>query len=396
VAALAVAVVAAWLVLGSEAPGGGSRPAGPVSPSGAGLAAGIQASLDARARALLAGDERGWLAGLDSGRRLRAGQRRLYRNLRNLSVADYSFRLRDVERSGGRVRATVAVGYCFGDPRCDAAESEAMVVFQRRGDRMLMLDYTPVGQIRPWEVSRLEVSVGRRVIVAAQPGHADLADTVRARADRVARHADRFGPLDGTRFRHLIFVGSPEADSVDWYGKGLRDVDTAASYRLTPRGDYRILAVEHVVRGDRAGGLSLSLLGWHLALGAASIGASEPHLSARQLGVGIAEYVAAGFSGSGGGPPARPLRAVLKTWDGDLERFYPGGRGDPAAWQVVSRVVVDRLIDRYTTARFIAFYDALARHDVDLEKVAPERLGAPLAQVEADLVGHLRGLASAG
>lgn len=91
-AAVAFVAVFAWLILGSsEVPRGVSRSA--AGPNEA-VEIEIRRLLDARARALVARDEKGWLAGLDSGERLLAGQRGSYRNLRDMAVARYTYKLR--------------------------------------------------------------------------------------------------------------------------------------------------------------------------------------------------------------------------------------------------------------------------------------------------------------
>ncbi|HEX2419932.1 MAG TPA: hypothetical protein VHJ83_17700, partial [Micromonosporaceae bacterium] len=232
--------------------------------------------LDARARALLTGNEFGWMVGLETDQQLFAQQRRIYRNLRRMKTVHYAYQVRQVAQDRLGLRVTVAVEYCFGNPGCIPPESEAVVRFRRTGDRVVMTGYTPFGEVRPWEVSELAVSVGR-VIIAAQPRYRRLIDRLRIRVDRAAARAERFAPRI-VMSQPVIFIGRPGKDSTRWYGDGLEDVDDGLSYSLGGQDSGRILTVDHMFRGDRARELSLHQFQWHLGLGAASLDANVEDL----------------------------------------------------------------------------------------------------------------------
>lgn len=351
--------------------------------------------LDARARALLAGDQDGWLVGLDDDRELTTGQREIFGNLRRMKTVHYVYRvLRVVEETSG-LRATVAVEYCFANPGCDPPESEAVVRFRRIRDGVVMTGYTPFSEVRPWEVGRLAVSVGRRVILAAQPRYRSSLGRLRARADRAAARAARFGPR-GTLSRPVIFVGKPGKDSTEWYGQGLGDVDDGMSYLPSGAAEVPIRTVDHLFRGDRMRRLTPYLFHWHLGLGAASLGINVEDLWARQFATGVAYHLAYGVVVGGADPAGWQLgsdpKRVLAAWDGKLENFHPNSGDDSEAWDTAAWVAVYRLINRYGKSDFIAFYNAVAREGVAVEAATRQHLGKSVNQVQRDLVRYLRSL----
>jgi len=356
----------------------------------------VREFLDARAGALLAGDEDGWLVGLDADQELVVGQRRIFGNLRRMRTVHYAYRALRVAEENSGLRATVTVEYCFGNPGCDPPSSEAVVRFRRVRDAVVMTSYTPFGKVRPWEVSRLVVSVGRRVILAAQPRYRGLLGRLRVRADRAAVRAARFGPRDITLSRPVIFIGKPGKDSTEWYGQGLEDVDEAVSYFLGGQAGQRIRTVDHMLRGDQMGKWPHLLLQWHLGLGAASLDTNVDDLWASQFATGIANYL--GFSiVVGGADPAgwdlgSDLKTVLAAWNGDLESFHSAS-GDDSAWDAAAWAAVYRLIHKYGKSDFIAFYNAVARQGVAVGVATRQHLGKPVSQVQRDLVRYLRSLA---
>lgn len=356
----------------------------------------VRTFLDARARALLAGNEHGWLVGLDADRELLAGQRQIFGNLRRMKTVHYAYRvLRVVEETSG-LRATVAVEYCFANPGCDPPESEAVVRFRSVRDGVVMTGYTPFSEVRPWEVGRLAVSVGRRVILAAQPRYRGALGRLRVRADRAAARAARFGPRDITLSRPVIFIGRPGKDSTEWYGQGLEDVDDGMSYLPSGAVDEPIRTVDHLFRGDRMRKLSPYLFQWHLGLGAASLDINVEDLWARQFATGIAYHLAYGVVVGGSDPAGwqlgSDLKRVLAAWNGKLESFHPDGGDDSDAWDTAAWAAVYRLIHKYGRSDFIDFYNAVARDGVAVEAATREHLGKSVSRVQRDLVRYLRSL----
>ena len=351
--------------------------------------------LDTRARALLDGNQYGWLAGIELDKQLLAEQRRIYRNLRRMRTVHYAYRVLRIAHDTSELRVTVAVEYCFVNAGCYPPESEAVLRFRRAGGSVIMTGYTPFGEVRPWEVSELAVSVGRRVIVAAQPRYRRSIDRLRIWADRAAARAERFSPRDITLSRPVIFIGRPGNDSTMWYGMGLEDVDDGLSYVLSGSAGERTRAVDHMFRGDRMRKLSPHLFQWHVGLGAAELDINVEDLLAGQFATGIAYHLAYGVLPGGSDPEgwslADDLKSVLAAWNGELESFYPTG-GDDSAWDVAAWALVYRLIHKYGKSDFIAFYEAVARKGVPLEAAVPRHLGKPLKVVQRDLIRYLRSL----
>ncbi|MGH3646548.1 MAG: hypothetical protein ACRDTM_05165 [Micromonosporaceae bacterium] len=350
----------------------------------------VKRAVDARAKALLAGDEKGWLAPLDSGnKKLVADQRRIFQTLREMEISRYAYH---VGLSSGKnlTSAVLKISYCFGNDKCQLMpESEAVISVREDKRGLAITKYTPRGAVRPWEVSELEVEVGRRVIVAAQPKYAHKLGTYRKLADRAAVHADRFAPVD-TAGKYVIVVGSSGDNADQWYEEGIGEVKRGLSYDLWTAGEAEIGAVDIVIRGDKLKGDELRfVLDWHLGNAAAATGMVENEYW--WLVTGISIYMGEGREDPGLFVVADDLRTYLKTWDGHLDRFYPSGNQSDA-WSTAAWATVYRLIDKYGEKRFAAFHNAVARERVDYEDAAEKHLGRSLDKVQTDVVNYLRSL----
>ena len=168
--------------------------------------AALQAVLERQAVAVLGhGGERRFLSAVDPRAvRFRAAQRRVFRNLRRLPLAHWSYRVADV-RGGGpsggeasasgprRAEATVRLRYRLrGQDRAAVAVTERYAVVRRSG-RWYLSGELRGGEPQLWEQGTLAVVRGRRSLVLGTVSGAAgaRAGEERARLRALARAADR-------------------------------------------------------------------------------------------------------------------------------------------------------------------------------------------------------------
>lgn len=202
----------------------GRRPATPYD--------GAVATLQAQSAALLRGDERGFLAAVDSG--LRTRYRDMFRSLRALGVTRFDYLAGDASPVPGDpagVSFRVDLRYCFGAHMCPEQSADAWaepphiaqtLTFRRAAGRYV-IGKVATGpspdprQPTPWESGRLVVAEGRRVTLLAAPGQAGYLARVLPAAEAAAGVADRFAALYGTpQRRYRIYLAGEQQWKV-WY-----------------------------------------------------------------------------------------------------------------------------------------------------------------------------------
>jgi hypothetical protein len=242
VAALAVGagvvyVNRAPLSLNERAAAAGPEPTAartPVTPSEAATAA-----LEAQATALLAGDEKSWLAAVDPGQgKLRSRYRTMFRSLRGLGVSHFvhhtSADPADAKR--GTVDVTTEIEYCFTTDKCPEEKQNASdgpptitqsLTFKKVGNRYLISKLTAKKsrgrqQPTPWESGELAFLPGKRVTVVGNPRERKYFKRVLVAAEKAAVVNDRFaGLVANPQRRYRVYVAGAKQWET-WYG-GITD-----------------------------------------------------------------------------------------------------------------------------------------------------------------------------
>jgi hypothetical protein len=160
--------------------------------------AGVEATLAARGRALLAGDEAGFVSSVDAA--LQTDMARRFASLRAMRVAVYREAVGGAadRAADGSWTLPVTVTYCFGAPDC---EPLSLPVGTRwappppAGGALRLVAFGTAGANalgpRPWEASTLRAAAGPRVIVATTPAYAARLPALLAAAERAAAVTDR-------------------------------------------------------------------------------------------------------------------------------------------------------------------------------------------------------------
>ncbi len=258
-------------------------------------------TLAGQAKALMAGDEKGWLAPVDA--KLKARYRTLYRNLRGLEVSHAEFHVTDwtkSDRSG-----TAYLAYCLGrvacpawDPRLTEGAPKAgfRLTFETRGDSYVITGAGAPGtanylQPAPWENRTLWFARGKRVIVAGPAGQKKHLRRVLAIAEKSAAVVDRYAGYAGVRpSRYRIYLADEKAWK-NWYGGKTKKWVIGYELPLNATGGDVVLRSSRVIGSTRQLTLTIQHELTHVAT---LTGTSNPNAGAdRWLVEGIAEYVGA-------------------------------------------------------------------------------------------------------
>ena len=151
---------------------------------------GIQRTLDARAAAVLDHDENAYLAAVDpAAGALRADELRQFRNLADVPIGTWEYRLGDVKRQGTRAVADAQLRYRIaGYDTAPVSASRTLEFGQRDGRWYVTADRAAEGSAQQlWQQGDVHVVRGQRSLVLA-------VDKDSARLRAIAAAADRAVP----------------------------------------------------------------------------------------------------------------------------------------------------------------------------------------------------------
>ena len=190
-------------------------------------------ALDRQADALLRGDEKAWLAGVDPARtKLRTRYRSMFRSLRSLGVTHFDYRtsVHADDKKPTTVSVDAQIDYCLADMVCPDGESPSVtqtLTIKPVAGRYVI---TSLGtrkndekqQPAPWEDGNLVFRKGKRVTLIALPGQRRHFGEVLPLAEKAATVNDRFAALVGNpQRRYRIYLAGPKQWKT-WYG-GITD-----------------------------------------------------------------------------------------------------------------------------------------------------------------------------
>ncbi|MEU4419450.1 hypothetical protein AB0F81_02420 [Actinoplanes sp. NPDC024001] len=199
--------------------------------------------LQAQAAALEKGDEKGWLAPVDTAQpKLIAKYRTIFRNLRGLDVGHVEYHADPQEDS---TVVLASLGYCFKGAVCPEWRSgdghgppklEQEVTFALRDGRYVLTGMTPAKRDRnlkspPWESQTLHFARGARVVVAGPSSQRKHLKRILKVAEKAAAVTDRFAGQIGNRqgARYRIYLAD-EKSWKSWYGGN--DMKWAIGYAI--------------------------------------------------------------------------------------------------------------------------------------------------------------------
>ncbi len=355
-------------------------------------------ALTQQATALLAGDEKGFLAVADPAAPATAALRRQYASLRGLRIAKWEPELSTTptRQADGQWRALVRVDHCFATPTCIPTP---VTIGTRWADtpagvRLVAVEssLSAADGPRPWEVDQLYVRAGKRVIVATTAALRRDLPRVLAEADRAATVADRYAVGGPPPAHYLVFYAGP-AEWKRWYGGG-RPGWTAGYAVPVGGGDLDVVinaAAPHRTRLD-------DLLR-HEMTHASSMPGSGFDPATWWLVEGVAELAATGGVPTSQYDGLADVRRFVRDsdWNGPLDTLAVAP--DAADWQVaaaygIGYIAVRHLADRFGEPDVLAFLEAVVHNGRSPRDAAREVFGQSWDELSAQCVAAVRAAVS--
>lgn len=377
------------------APGGTSgtgapspRPGDPLSVRQAWAKERIDAALAVQHKALLGGDERGYLSVVDpTATRALDGLRIQFRSLRAMQVAAWTDRGYQPNPSGDEWTVRLSSTPCFVVPTCAEARTPSAMRWRIEDDRAVLTQWEAGDGDggAPWQTDELVALAGARTVVATTPVYARHLPVLLHEAEQAAKVADRYA-VGTPPVRYPVYY----ADSREWerwYGGELPDWAGGYAFSVT------VDRYELVLNGDYLLQSGMGEMMRHELTHASSLAGSTGGYGSWWLAEGLAEEAA-----MNGAKPAKyqaldEVRKYVKTWERDLALIAPDDDtpdGEVAARYGVAYLAVHRLIARFGFAKAMAFFKNVLHQRREPALAAPESLGVSWAVVQADLVGYVR------
>ncbi|MBM2615918.1 hypothetical protein JIG36_10155 [Actinoplanes sp. LDG1-06] len=388
--------------ISAGAAGASAANAGPLTPYEKAVA-----SLREHSKALIGGDEQGWLAAVDGP--LKARYRAMFRSLRALDVTRFDYAAGIGQPVAGKptsVSFRAEVSYCLGTDMCpDKAGSD----WQKPPRIEQKLTLRPVGgryvisaagpgpsddprRPAPWENGELVALRGTRVTLFAAPAQRRYLSQVLPVAEAAAKIDDRFAAMIGTpQSRYRIYLAG-ESQWRRWYGGEEDDWAIGLAIPLNMYGIDVMLRMKELE--DDPVMLRVALqheLGHVVTLsGAYRADAAED----TWLSEGIAEYI--GWSPVSA---ARSLRRGSVRWQLNREKAtsmipkQPGPDDSPRtgdAFYGLSHLAVDCMAKKYGDTRLFTFVRLVLTQDNELDQASRDAYGVPFATVDRACVRWVR------
>ncbi|MEU8077325.1 hypothetical protein AB0B31_17960 [Catellatospora citrea] len=356
----------------------------------------IGTALTTQGRALLAGDEAGYLSVVDTAApQVLDGMRTQFRSLRAMRVAGWTEEPSNptpVSAEGGEQWSTELRGTpCFVTPTCAKAGARSQTRWRIRDGRAWLIEWKPVAEQpspHPWQVAELVADAGERTVVATTPEYAGELPTLLAEAEKAAKVADRFARADAVPSRYVVYyAGSGEWRHWFTWNPG----DTVSGVALRVSVDrWELMLYDDNITPEVLGGV----LRHELTHAASLAGPFKDGDTMWWLHEGLAEYALM----DGGRvrdylrlPAIRQL--VEDGWNGDVEFANPakGTKG----WIVsarygISALAVRHLADRFGEARLVEFFHKVVHDGVTVPVAARETLGVEWPDLERECADFIR------
>ena len=207
----------------------------------------VNGVLELQSQALLRGDEKAFLAPIDSSAKTAiASYKRIYHNMRAMHVAAWS----QTSDTGDYVTNIttpyeVDVEYCLVVTTCTDTSAEWHVSAVLKNGKAVIESYTGptaseyTSEPFPWEVATLTAMVGTRVVVAASSSWSGTLKKALPIAERAAQAADKYAHW-GKPGEYVLYLAST-SEGKAWFDGGLRNAD-GVTYTIEPH-DLQVVAL---------------------------------------------------------------------------------------------------------------------------------------------------------
>jgi hypothetical protein len=360
---------------------GRSGAAGGAAPKGDSISDKILGALQLQSKALLAGDQAGYSAGIGAG--LQDGFNRRFGSLRAMGVQTWKPTLVDKpeQNTDGTWSVLVRWDYCFGQGCTVLFPQVVQTSWTIAGDKATVAKYEQTSE--PWDASALQTAVGRRVIVAGSAATASKLQRVVSKADAAADVADRYAHWDPPPKWYIVYIAG-ESEWTSWWDNG----DIGASYDGYSTGPRGI-----VMQSADATQQWLQILLTHEFGHVVTVGEDYGTAKDWWMTEGIADYISDrdGTTMRGRLPDVRKF--VKKGWNGKITMGPPPENASDEeidARYGIALIAISCLAKKYGEPKMLDFFGDVVRKNVPLETASPSRFGADWPTVEAACEAQVR------
>ncbi|WP_406001353.1 hypothetical protein [Streptomyces sp. NBC_00829] len=364
----------------------------------------IRRTLDGRAAAVLRHDESAYLAAVDPGAtRLRATESREFRNLADIPLRSFEYRLGDVKRSGPRAVAEADLRYRVdGYDTAPVTARRTLELAERDGRWYVTADRAAENGARQlWEQGDVQVVRGRRSLVLAVGQGGPRLRAVAATADRAVPAVSGAWPSPWSG-RLVVLVPASLSAMGQLLGapssayRGIAAVTTGETgpAGTTPADRVIVNPQAYSVLGDYGQGVVLTHETTHVATRAHTSKATPMWLSE-----GFADWVAYRDTRSTAGQIAPELRQAVRRGDvpaelpADADFAFGGDAGALARAYEGGWLACELIAERWGERKLTAFYRAVGEggHRAGaVEKALADVLGTTPQEFTVRWRDHLR------
>lgn len=341
----------------------------------------IRGQLAKQAKALLAGDRDGYLAGVAAN--LRDGYIKRFGSLRAMGVGGWTPNLVDKPSQGadGSWDVIVEYDYCLGQGCTPQSSQVVQTSWSIAGDQVTVTKYT--AGTDPWDASALQALTGRRAIVAGSGATASKLQRVLTAADAAADIADRYSHWGPAPKWYIVYVAAPSEWNSWW-----DNTDLGPFYDGYSKGAQGV-----VIQSDDAGGSYLKNLLTHELGHVVTIGDTYGSADQWWLTEGIADYISDrdGQTTRGRLPSVRQF--VKQGWNGSIALGPPpaSAKGQEIdARYGIALLAVTCLAKKYGEGKMLDFFGGVVRNKESLESASTAYLGTAWPGVASACANEIR------
>jgi hypothetical protein len=351
----------------------------------------VREALAKQRTALLAGDETGYLAVLDTAIAAveKTAVRRMYGSLRAMKVAEWTDQVGTAtDKANGLWSLNVFSTACFVTKLCEKGEAESVTVWRVQGSTATLTSWKATDEAHPWQSTELIAAAGQRTVVATTKAYEGRLASLVAEADRAAIVADRFARKGKIPSRYVIYFAGPQEwktwfgwDPPEWSGGVAIDVSDDRYELVLNGGQLHSTAVDDLLRHELTHASSLvGKMGntsklWWMIEGIAEF-AEMDNLPVSSHG-GIAE-----------------VRKLISS--GTIKSIEVSGPGRKTAEDVVAGqygiafLSMRCLAERFTEEKMTTFFHAVVHAQKTLESASTEIFGQEWSVVGTECFNYVK------
>jgi hypothetical protein len=360
----------------------------------------LNSVLTAQSAALVAGNESGFLAGVNpSAKIVRAAYKRMYANLRALHVVTWSQSTTGGDEPiSGVAHFDVDVSYCLVVTTCDGMNAQLSITADIHHGRVMIESYLPpvpsqrLDEPIPWETATLTAVTGPRVVVASSAAEKSKLADVLPIAERAAVAADKYARWGKPPVYLIYLAGSSDAKS--WFGGGLAH-STGEAVGLSAT-DIEVMVVLPAATEPRyAGPGKLGTVIQHEMGHVVTLYGDDLNTGHDSFIEGIAEYVAYNGHPSWAAYRLDNTRQYIDSgkWSGNCYLTTEITSDDVltgSAAYGIGYLTFKRLAAKYGTTKMLDFWGGVERDGLTADQSARKAFGVSWKIVNADCASYIR------